>query len=136
MFVKSENNYVVKLPHGRVPEDWRRTVFGMLVGILIMVLVCLATGCACCDESWNRRESVYFYPSVSPKMLLRGPTEDMPNPEIFAYRSAWPAVAGDVDLGRVTYYQEYWYNRQSLAPNVPDYSYNLFRSYRSGATVR
>jgi hypothetical protein len=140
MFKKSQTVYVGKITQVDVPDKWASSFIGLLVGILIMVLVTLLAGCSECSRcEYGRDEeqqACYEPPVISPKMLLRAPGETSMDPQAFAYRSDWPAATGDVDLGRVTTYDQYSYNQQSLAPGVQDYSYNLFRTYRSGASVK
>ncbi|MFA5865698.1 MAG: hypothetical protein WC975_13575 [Phycisphaerae bacterium] len=137
MLKKCKNNYVVIFTKSQVSETWYRSFIGLLVGVAIMTLVTFLAGCSQDNRVDYERTLAYSYtPAVSPKMLLRAPGETSIDPQLFVYRSDWPSTPGETDLGQVTTYQEYSYNRQSLAPGVPDFSYNLFQSYRSGTSVK
>jgi hypothetical protein len=140
MFKKSPKVYVGRISEVDVTDNWRSSVIGLLIGILIMILVTVLTGCSECrhDQYARYNEAVDYcaQPAVSPKLLLRAPGEESMDPQAFTYRSDWPSTTGDIDLGRVTTYQEYSYNRQSLSPGVQDYSSNTFQSYRTGLSVK
>ncbi len=140
MFRKKPKAYVGKIIEVDIPDNWSSSVIGLLIGILIMILVTVLTGCS---ESRHEEYAQYAepvdyceQPEVSPKLLLRAPGEESMDPQGFAYRSDWPSAAGDTDLGRVTTYEEYFYNRQSLAPGVQDYSSSTFQTYRTGISVK
>jgi hypothetical protein len=118
---------------------WHRTMLGLLIGVMIMVLVTMLSGCSnqCCDEKYKSAECVYYYePTISPKMILRSKKDPPVDPQIFAYRSDWPSTEGDVDFARITTYREYWYNRQSGSGNIPDYTYRQVQSYRTGVSIK
>ena len=134
---KKCKNYIVKFAKSETPDNWHRSFLGLVLGIIIMMMVVLISGCSQ-NCSNNYREIVYFepYPVVSPKLLLRSQREESVDPQIFAYRSDWPSTTGEIELGRTTFYRQYWYNRQSLSPNVRDTSFSLFEGYRYGTTVR
>lgn len=136
MLKRREKTYIATLPGSQAPVTWPRTVLGSLFGIGFMVVVTLIVGC--CPNTSSCRQRIYadFPLAVSPKLLLRAPGEQSVDPQAFAYRSNWPSTTGEIDLGRITVYHQYWYNRQSLVPCVPDTSYNLFQMFRSGSTVR
>jgi hypothetical protein len=136
MFKKQATIYVATIPGMDEPERWHRTFIAALVGILIMTLVTLIVGCSSQECPDRRRFAYDFPPAVSPKLMLRSPAEASVDPQAFAYRSDWPSTTGDVDLGQLTTYQGYWYDRQSLVPGVPDTSYSLFQMYRYGTSVR
>jgi hypothetical protein len=140
MFNKKPKVYVGKISEVDITDNWSSSVIGLLVGILIMILVTVLTGCSeTRQDQYVRYDEPMDYceqPAVSPKLLLRAPGEESMDPQGFAYRSDWPSATGDTDLGQVTTYQEYSYNRQSLAPCVQDYSSNTFQTYRTGISVK
>jgi len=120
-------------------ETWYKTVIGLLIGVMIMVFVTLLSGCSnkCgCEPSQKSEWYCYYEPTISPKMILRSEKDPPVDPQIFTYRSDWPAVEGDVDFARITTYREYWYNRQSGSSNIPDYTYRQMQSYRTGISIR
>lgn len=73
---------------------------------------------------------------VSPKLLLNVYADQRVDPQLFAYRSAWPAVKGDTMLQDTTFHHRFWYDRQSLTPGHLDHSYRYFRSHRVGTQFR
>jgi hypothetical protein len=114
---------------------WHRPVIGLLFGIAIMMLVALLSGCASrCETSCLVLGN--YEPTVSPKMIFRSQNDPPVDPQVFAYRSDWPAAVGDIEFGRVTSYRQLWYDRQSASSNIPDNSYKQTRSYRYGTSVR
>jgi len=106
-----------------------------LLGCLILLGLIFSPGCA---SQQPRRDSQFARPHyrVSPGLILNTSQPNPIDPQVFAYRSLWPAAEGDTPLGETTYYREVWHDRQTLWPNQPDYSYRLFRSYRVGTRIR
>jgi len=135
--VKKQHVLVGSIRQAEVAEKWHRIFIALLIGISLMALATFTGGCSHSQKYCSRLTYIDdTTPHVSPKLLLRSPKEKSVDPQIFAFRSDWPAVTGESQLGQVTFSREYWYNRQSLAPNVPDYSYNLFQAYRYSTSVR
>jgi hypothetical protein len=116
---------------------WYRPVLGLIIGIVIMVLTTLLSGCSqkCESDSYvlcyDPQDQI-----VSPKLILRSSKEQSVDPQTVACRSDWPSTTGDLELPRLTTYRQYWYNRESASENVPDYSYRQTESYRYGEAFR
>ncbi|NLE29097.1 MAG: hypothetical protein GX629_05455 [Phycisphaerae bacterium] len=126
-----QNNMTVE------PVTWYRTVLGLFIGIAIMVLATLITGCS--HQQDETISYLCFDPQdqiVSPKLILRSSKEQSIDPQIIACRSDWPSTTGDLELSRITSYRQYWHDRQSASANIPDYSYRRTESYRYGESFR
>lgn len=119
------------------PPTWHRPVLGLLLGIAIMILTVLLSGCSqkCESEAYvlcyDPQDQI-----VSPKLILRSAREQSIDPQTIACRSDWPCTTGDLELTRLTTYRQYWYDRQSASENIPDYSYRRTESYRYGESYR
>ena len=118
-------------------STWYRPVLGLLLGIAIMILATLLTGCS--HQQYETISYLCFDPQdqiVSPKLILRSKKEQSIDPQTVACRSDWPSTTGDLELSRITTYRQYWYNRESASANIPDYSYRQTESYRYGESFR
>ncbi len=104
----------------------------IIISLSLLIIPIFIIGCAQSQKS----DIVYYRPTVSPKMILYSAGETTLDPQIFAYRSDWPATEGNAQIGQMIYYREYWYDRQSLYPNHNDSSYKLFQGYRFGKELR
>jgi hypothetical protein len=118
-------------------STWHRPVLGLLVGIAIMILATMLSGCSQKCESdpyvlcYDPQDQI-----VSPKLILRSSKEQSVDPQTVACRSDWPSTTGDLELTRLTTYRQFWYNRESASENIPDYSYRRTESYRYGESFR
>ncbi len=127
--------YIVKFARAEEVITWHRSIFALLAAILLMTLVVALIGCA--EKRLPECQFACGYPpAVVPKMILRDAREESVDPQLFAGRSDWPAVTGDVEFSRFTSYRQYTYDRESLTPGVRDYTFNQFESYRFGTNAR
>lgn len=104
--------------------------FAWFLCIATLALI-LPTGCAQ-QRSQPDQPCLGSHARVSASMILAPSQGCAVDPQLFSYRSLWPATLGQTHLGETTIYRELWHDRQSLWPNRSDHSYKLFRSYRMG----
>ncbi len=101
------------------------------IAALLVVGLSLLGGCS------SQTESVTFIDtSVSSDLLLSTSTSPGVDPELFAYRSSWPAAETYIDLGETTYYEVDWYSDQRIRQPGQENSHVYFRSYRTGTRIR
>jgi len=72
---------------------------------------------------------------VSILLPMMADSQQVVDPQRFAFRSNWPSSLGASYVSEVTTFRETWHDRQTVSP-YRDFSYRHFRSYRRGVHVR
>jgi len=115
------------------PRSGRRPA--RLLAAALLAVLPLFLGCAaCCGR--NDHESLLNELYVSPGLVLSSSPAPRVDPEMFTYRSLWPATEGYLDVGETVFYRVRWRDRQSITPGVRDFSDRIFDRYRVGTQFR